>query len=804
MRWSQDSGREYATMKENPPGALTGMRVVEAGRHVWSAYCAKLLADLGAEVIKLVPPEPDRGLAIDDLHGVGGCELHANTSKHLVVLDVLDPQSAPDFERLLRDADVFIDDHLAGAAEGAVHAVAPHTIWCTITPFGRTGPRAGNRAHHLNTFHSGGEGYVVPLPAPGWPPLQAGGNVAHYEVGLNAAAAVVAAYLGRAHGGPGQRIDISAQEVLVAANVVPMTRYFYDGLVLRDGIRLYSDPMYRCRDGYITTTGGTREQFLKLAENPGAEPFADESILRLSPIERPNALRAILTTWCGQLLRDEAVRLLQEAGIPVGPVLWPGELLASPQLVHREFFQLVDRPGSGQVLLPGAPYRLSATPNRMTTPSSGNGHFSSKRQPAPQGEVGRPLLDGIRILDFSWAAAGPYATLLLAHLGAEVIKVENRRRPDPARRGFFMPPRDRVKPGEFPFGGIDSAPAFNALNLNKRSLELDLSEPGALDVIHELLESCAVVTSNFRPGVMERLGLSSNELLDKHPSLVVAASSANGTTGPEALMGGFAMIFSGMGGHSEQTGFADGPPTPLGDVSDFRSGCGFALAILAALVHRQHTGEGQVVDFSSRESVIACAPDAVIALAFGADPPRRLGNRHPTMVPHNVYPAADGRWLTIAVDTDQEWAALCSGIERLDLLESFPTRLVRKANEATIDAAVAPWVVSKDASSAADHLQSLGVAAMPVMSNADLAHDDHLRSRNMFVDVEHAEIGLQRVLRSPWLFSRSPARVSAAGPRFGEANEYVLSTLISGTEQQRNVLRRRDPADRPPDHVRSM
>ena len=359
------------------------------------------------------------------------------------------------------------------------------------------------------------------------------------------------------------------------------------------------------------------------------------------------------------------------------------------------------------------------------------------------------MLEGLRVLDFTWAAAGPYATLLLGFLGAEVTRVESTRRLDPARSGFLAR-----------YDGVDASPIFNELNLNKRSLQVDLTQPESLELVHRLAGEVDVVVDNFRPGVMARFGLAPAELLTRHPGLVVASSSANGATGPDAMDAGLASIFAATGGLSEQTGYVDGPPTEVGDPVDYRSGAALAVGILAALLHAARTGEGHHVDVSSREVVIASAPDALLAHVLGVSWQPRIGNGHRTMAPHGVYACRGSGWVAIAVGDESERAALSRllGVDGLDL-----------------DDSVAAWTSTRTAVAAASELHGAGIAASPVMTFAALADDPHLAARGTFVDVVHPVLGRQRVMRAPWVFSSWGNGVRCPAPLMGADNEAVLA-----------------------------
>jgi benzylsuccinate CoA-transferase BbsF subunit len=374
------------------------------------------------------------------------------------------------------------------------------------------------------------------------------------------------------------------------------------------------------------------------------------------------------------------------------------------------------------------------------------------------------MLEGIRVLDFTWAAAGPYATLLLALLGADVVKVESAKRLDPARSGFIAR-----------YEGTELSPIFNELNLNKRSIELDLTQPEGVGAVQRLVADFDIVVDNFRPGVMARFGLGPGDLLDRYPHLVVASSSANGSTGPEAMGAGLASIFAASGGLSEQTGYPDGPPTQLTDPMDYRAGTAFTIGILAALWDRDRTGRGQHVDFSSREVFAAGAPDALLAHLVGVRWQPRLGNRHRMMAPHDVYPCADEGWLAIAVSDDQERQALRDVVGPV-------------VDGPAGDEAIRAWTVSRQAPDAAAALRAAGVPASPVMTFAALAADSHLAARQVFLEVEHPVLGKQRVMRAPWRFSHWDCAVHQPGPPLGAHNDEVLgradrSSCSPGEEQ---------------------
>lgn len=753
----------------DPTTALDDVRVLQSGQGKAAAFCAKLLADLGAHVTVVDaaaaalraagPFHPD-----DTARQAGGLHLYLDAGKDVVA----DPRG-PGLPALVADFDVLVEDEASESLE--LRFDDPALVRCSITPFGRSGPHAGYAASHLNLFHAGGESALVPLPGAGWPPLQSGSEVAAYDVGCHAAVTILAALVARRATGLGQVIDLSAQEVLLSENRTTMVRYFADGRIYDYNTPGYGDSLYPTADGHVIISFGVGDRAVAaLAAGPDGEDFAVPEFAdgrwRL-PDQRP-AFNATLRAWCQARPTTRVVEVLDAAGLPVGAVNGAREILASEQLRMRGFLRPVEHPTAGTVLLPGRTFRLSARSEVPAEPRA-----------APPAARPRPPLEGIRVLDFTWAAAGPYATYLLAHLGAEVIKVEHLSRPDSARRGFQAPPPDRIAEGPWPYGSPDSSPNFNDLAAGKRSIRLDLSHPGAAELVQRLLPHCDMVTSNFRPGVMDKQGLGAAELLAEHPHLIVAEVSASGSTGPERNRPGFANVFAAAGGLSAQTGFPDGPPTEGGDSVDFRCGSAVAYALLGALALRQRTGHGHFVDVACQEVVAAFTPDALLRQVLSAPALGRLGNHHPQHAPHNAYRAAGtNRWLTIVVETDDEWVALCDVLDRPDLAKAYDTAPKRKAVEAHLDDVVTRWTVQRDPFEATELLQRHGVRAMPCLSNVDLAGSDHLAARGMFRTVRHPVMGEQIVLRPPWVVAPDYRVPHPAGPVLGEANDYVLDEVL--------------------------
>ena len=378
-------------------------------------------------------------------------------------------------------------------------------------------------------------------------------------------------------------------------------------------------------------------------------------------------------------------------------------------------------------------------------------------------------LRGIRILDFTNLMAGPFPTLLMGFLGAEVIKIESSVQLDAARR----PPYAQEDP--------DGSPVFNSVNLNKMSLRLNLKEPVALDLAHRLVSISDAVVENMRPGVMDRLGLGYQRLKELNPSIVMASISGAGSTGPESAYPGYAPAFNAISGLGHLTGHPDGPPAELHDSIDARVGATAAFAVLAALFHRLKTGQGQFIDISSREANTVFGAEALMEYAMNGRVTSRQGNQEPGMAPHGCYRCVgEDAWVTIAVGNETEWRSLCkaTGNHQWASDPRFADGYLRYKNRDVLDQLLEIWTQDHMPHQAAELLQAAGVAAAPSMSILDLDEDAHLEARGAWQEVQHPVLGPQKVPSAPWKLGGTPAAIHSAGPLLGEHSHQVLEGLL--------------------------
>ncbi len=374
-------------------------------------------------------------------------------------------------------------------------------------------------------------------------------------------------------------------------------------------------------------------------------------------------------------------------------------------------------------------------------------------------------LAGMKVIELSHIMAGPVCGLMLADMGADVIKVEKIPGGDDSRR--FLPP------------DIDGEPAaFMMVNRNKRGIAVDLKTPGGKRVVSKLLETADVVLENFRPGTLKRLGLGYEDLRKVNPGLIYCAISGFGRSGPYAERGGFDLIAQGMSGLMDMTGEGPGrAPCKMGaPVTDVTAGLLSALGIVSAYAHKLKTGEGQVIDTSLFEAgIIHTYWQSAIGLATGIAPDA-MGSAHPLNAPYQAFETKDG-YITIGAANQKNWLILLGALGRPDLNDDprFSDNSKRMANLPALEAALTDIFKTKTQAEWLDILDKAGLPAGPVLDVCQMHEDPQAIAREMVTTVEHARLGPVKTLGLPIKFSETPGKVAAAAPIFGQHTREVLT-----------------------------
>jgi benzylsuccinate CoA-transferase BbsF subunit len=381
----------------------------------------------------------------------------------------------------------------------------------------------------------------------------------------------------------------------------------------------------------------------------------------------------------------------------------------------------------------------------------------------------------VRVADFTWVAAGALTTRLLADYGAEVVRVESLLRPDPLRlTGPFPPARKSLNASGF----------FNNLNAGKRGVTLNLGAPAALAAARDLIRLSDVVVENFRPGTMARWRLGYGDLSALRPDLIVASLSMQGAEGPYAGAAGFGSLIQALAGLNAITGFPDAPPSGPGIhyVDTSVNPLHALTAILAALHHRDHTGEGQWIDLSQLESTIAALGPTLLAEQLAGLPAGPLGNAHPAIAPHGIYPCRDGddgaAWIALACPDLASWQALVSLLDRPELAAEarLRTALGRRRAAAELDAAVTAWTATRTRAAALATLANTGVPAAPVQDARDLAADPYFT--DYYIRLDHPETGPARHDGLVARLSRTPGAIARPAPLLGQDTDWLLGDLL--------------------------
>jgi benzylsuccinate CoA-transferase BbsF subunit len=372
-----------------------------------------------------------------------------------------------------------------------------------------------------------------------------------------------------------------------------------------------------------------------------------------------------------------------------------------------------------------------------------------------------PVLKGIRILDFTWVLAGPYATRLLADFGAEVIKVQP-----------LMPEaEDKFSRGY-----------YNAWNRNKRGITLDLNKPEGIALAKELVNISDAVVENFTPRVMANWGLDYENLKKIKPDIIMLSLSTMGSSGRWRDYVGFGPTVQAFSGITYLTSFPGKPPPGLGTAyADHIAGLLACLALLSAFEYRRRTGEGQYIDVSQVEAMASLLGDAILDYQTGGREVGAVGNSSTEAVPHGVYRCqGDDCWCAIAVFTDDEWQGFKRALDNPPWAEDkrFATLNGRLKNKAELDRLVGDWTKKHTAEEAMASLQKQGVAAGVAQSAGDLAQDPQLNERGFFIELDHPELGKTISDATPIRLSDTPARYSRAAPLLGQDNEYVYGELL--------------------------
>ena len=751
------------------PGALGGLRVVDH-TDMRGALCARVLGDLGAEVIRVPPvPDPD-GLA----------HAHRNANKAA--------GNPSETETLIADADLLIDN--TGLDLDEVTGRHPQLVVVALTDMGLTGPRSDWKLEPLPAFASSGGHFLSGFreKSPCWHP----GHLAHDCASVFGAVGGLAAVMDRRRHGQGQVVEVSVQEAALSglnpwSVLIPdYVRHFpelpAEGRRNADG----NYWIFPARDGWVRTVIGTPYQwtgFVEVLGNPDVltGPEWADGVFRG---RNRDVIHLVADAITSQRDRSDLFEHGLAAGTTIGMIQSPSEFAAHPQVVGRGFFRH-DVEGTEGLPMPDAPWKLSGTPAGVRKPAprakDERVRFSHRSVDNPwtpgssngSGDGGQ-LLSGVRVVEFGMAAVVPEGTWMLSDLGADVIKIESVAHPDSLRFAGR--------------GDLNKAFPFNAESRGRRSVALDMTTEKGRELAMELFMAADVVAENLRGGSLDKLGLGWDDMSARRSDLVYVCSQGYGRGGPMGKMPAYGPLNASFAGAHWLWNHAD-VPFPCGTTlnhPDHIAGKLLAVAVLAALDHKQRTGQGQLIDMAQTEAAAYLIGEVYMEAAVAGVDPAACGNRSKEVAPHDVYRAGgDDDWVALACHDDESWQRCCAvmGVEN-----RWPANADRLADVEAVDAAVAAWMAQGLADDRAERLQAAGVSAMAAMGPYDHLGDEHLAVRGALDVMEHPVVGQETHVANPIRFSRTVKRTAGPSPLLGVDTVEVLGEVLGISSEEVEAL----------------
>ena len=777
--------------------AFQEIRVIDLSNRLSGAYAARMFGDFGAEVILIEqaqghplrhqPPfmDGESGTRESLLHG------YVNWNKRSV------SGSIEDHVSLIATADVIVTT--STEIPDAVSQRSSDSVHLSITPHGLDGPLAEFPGNNLTTCARVGWSSINRYVDE--PPLQLPLHQTGYISGVAGFVGAAAALFRRGNSGHGERVDVSEMEAM-ANTCAPWAELglFIGGNRMAHGPNGKRDrgragPLCKTQNGAINYGYGDwafweeAMNFLELpelADDPEFVPVLGRNQKDTRPVrdglEKASATRDKWELFHGLVQRRCIAGVVQNAQ----------ELLESEHLRSRNYIvptQVGDRP----VHAPGAPAKLSTTPWALDRRAPAIGEDDGDVEttvPKKRRSAGTPdlPLKGIRVLAFTQAWAGTFATQLLGLLGADVVQIESCKRPD-VWRGAGAPVPPAVRNPDVEQNPLNNNGMYNTVNLNKRAITLDMANPRGRDMFWRLVPQFDVLADNFSPHVMGNWGVTMETLREHRKDIIFASVSGYGATGPLAEYPANGATTEPMAGLSSIHGYEGEIAQNTGGlIPDPISGYYLAAAILVALNHRQRTGEGQRIDAAMIEAVAVQLGDAMLEFDGNGHLRAPSGNRHPQIAPHNVYRAKGDEWLAIAAETDKAFSSLAqlAGIND----DRFASMALRKENEDALDDVIAKWTANVDAHATASQLCSLGIAAARVESFEAIYQEPspQFLARDFLRPVTHPESGTHFMPMVPWVFENTARGTISHAPCFGQHSREVFDEELGvGPEEYQEL-----------------
>ena len=758
--------------------------------------CGRLLADLGMEVIKIEPPggDPVRNLApfVKSAEGklLSTTFAHLNAGKASKVLDLETDAGRAALRHLVETADVVIESFQPGELDTKglgykdLAAINPGIVMASISAFGQTGPKKNYACNDLVALAESGFLYISgdPSLAPCKPPE----TQAYYFASLFATAGLLAALYRRERTGQGDHIDASMQETLATQEHIIRLWANEKQVLKRAGSQHGSvapAKIFQCRDGfvYLYVTRQHWKLFLSVWKDHAAVFDAPDWLNNVYRRAHADELNPAVEAFIGKFTMAEITDLLQAKGIPCVPVNTPMGFANDEHVRGRGFMAPVEHSGFGSTRQPAMPFVIDgARPAVGSVPPLDSWRDSSVKRVAPPKTTFAPNsdsgpLDGMRIVSFDHVLAGPYGTTILAELGADVFKIESSKGGmDPFR--FFGT-------GEDP----NLSPRFLEFNRNKRSFTVNLKHPKGQGVLHDLVAKADAVLDNYSVDVVERIGLSYDQLCRVKPDIVNLRMPGLGTTGPKRHFSTVGVNITSFTGLTYMWNHPGNTHPPIGSQTvfpDYVSGTLCAIIIISGVLHRDRQKRGAFIDLAQSEATAFMIGANLMEAASTGTDPEPVGNASIAIAPHDCYPCkGEDRWCVIAAENEEQWTALAQlmggGIGQD---QRFKTNAERLKNCAALNAIIAQWTQDQDAFALRDQLQKAGIPGGAVQTGEDLTSDPQLKERGFVVAVDNPRLGRVVLPNFPLHFANAKLTRRWEFPVLGRDTETVLRDVVGYDE----------------------
>ncbi len=773
-------------MSYSQPDALplTGLqggpvRVLDLSTGIAGAYCTKLMADAGADVVKVEPEggDPLRRWSATNGQVVGDGALFQflHTSKRSVTGLPGDAEVG----RLAQLADMVVEDLEPGGSESSDLLGVEGLVVVSISPYGRRGPWAGRPSSDF--IIQAESGCIAGRGVPSGEPFSVGGRVFDFVGGAYAATAGLAAVMAARRSGRSEHVDVSLQEAAAVASFSG-----YSDLTARlEGIRKEDVSSLNQRveipsieptaDGWVGFTTNSRQQlddFLLLIDRPDLIDDA-RFVLAKDRWNHFDEWNSIVHAWTQNHPTDEVIDRAVELRIPVAPVGTAETVTGYAQFVERKVF--VPNP-SGGFVQPRCPYLIEGVerPEWGSVPGAGehSGRIEWTSVP-PRGEAPGALpLEGVRVLDMTAWFAGPLAAQFFGLLGADVVHLESVTRMDGMRAtGGAL--KDRY--GDW----WEASALFASINTNKRGVTLNLQAEQGRAALEKMVEWADVLIENFTPRVMDNFGLTWDVLHALNPQLIMVRMPAFGLDGPWRDWTGFAQTMEQVTGLAWVTGHVDDQPRIQRGPCDIVSGVHAVFSTLVALNVRAAKGEGVHLESTMVEAALNAAAEQIVEYGAYGHVMAREGNHSPWAAPQGLYLCRDGKWLALSVETSAQWTSLCAVLEASDWLNDpgLATHAGRRAHQDALDTVLREWAAERSSAPAVDALIAAGVPAGEVFDQRFLSTHPQLMARRFFEEVDHPVVGRQPVAGPPFRFSSVARWTTRPAPTLGQHNYEILEGL---------------------------